>query len=249
MHVTKIAPPLLTALALASGSAHAVIVAQWNFNSVVADGNPATGTIVPNIGAGSASLVGGVNGVFFTAADPTDINASSDPALVDNSGWHINNFPAQGTGDKTGGVRFNVSTAGMKDIVVNYDFRPGRRSAAHHVFQISTDGVNFTDYATFENRQSETACAWFNGNSIDLSSVLDVNDNPAFAFRIVSTFAPGVSAYAAARPSLPYADFANWRFDMVTVHAAPVPEPETYAMMLAGLGLIGFAVTRRKGTK
>jgi hypothetical protein len=28
--------------------------------------------------------------------------------------------------------------------------------------------------------------------------------------------------------------------------AAPVPEPETYAMMLAGLGLLGFAAARRK---
>ena len=32
----------------------------------------------------------------------------------------------------------------------------------------------------------------------------------------------------------------------VTQIAAPVPEPETYAMMLAGLGLLGFAGRRRK---
>ena len=31
-----------------------------------------------------------------------------------------------------------------------------------------------------------------------------------------------------------------------TVVASPVPEPQTYAMMLAGLGLIGFTVRRRK---
>ena len=31
-----------------------------------------------------------------------------------------------------------------------------------------------------------------------------------------------------------------------TISAAPIPEPETYAMMLAGLGLMGFVVRRRK---
>ena len=30
---------------------------------------------------------------------------------------------------------------------------------------------------------------------------------------------------------------------------APVPEPETYAMMLAGLGLMGFVARRRRGAK
>ncbi len=44
----------------------------------------------------------------------------------------------------------------------------------------------------------------------------------------------------------PYAHFAN--IDAVSVlAAAPVPEPETYALMLAGLGLVGFAARRRAG--
>lgn len=32
----------------------------------------------------------------------------------------------------------------------------------------------------------------------------------------------------------------------VVEHTAPVPEPETYAMMLAGLGLLGFAARRKR---
>lgn len=32
----------------------------------------------------------------------------------------------------------------------------------------------------------------------------------------------------------------------LTVAIAPIPEPETYAMLLAGLGLLGVAARRRK---
>jgi hypothetical protein len=41
-----------------------------------------------------------------------------------------------------------------------------------------------------------------------------------------------------------------WSFDVATAQltyaTAPVPEAETYAMMLAGLGLVGFMVSRRR---
>jgi DNA-binding beta-propeller fold protein YncE len=43
---------------------------------------------------------------------------------------------------------------------------------------------------------------------------------------------------------------ATTNFGSTTLYevAAPVPEPETYAMMLAGLGMLGFAARRRKQT-
>ncbi len=51
-------------------------------------------------------------------------------------------------------------------------------------------------------------------------------------------------------PSYPGATVANVRWREVTLtldqQTAPIPEPETYAMMLAGLGLLGFAARRRK---
>ena len=42
--------------------------------------------------------------------------------------------------------------------------------------------------------------------------------------------------------------FFNIDFDGMTIAAptAPIPEPETYAMLLAGLGVLGFAARRRK---
>jgi hypothetical protein len=32
----------------------------------------------------------------------------------------------------------------------------------------------------------------------------------------------------------------------ISIDVAAVPEPETYAMLLAGLGLLGFAARRKK---
>jgi hypothetical protein len=38
----------------------------------------------------------------------------------------------------------------------------------------------------------------------------------------------------------------DWDDMVIGVNIAPVPEPETYAMLLAGLGLMGFVARRRK---
>lgn len=40
-------------------------------------------------------------------------------------------------------------------------------------------------------------------------------------------------------------DFNDHKFSF-TISTAPIPEPETYALMLAGLGVLGFVARRRK---
>jgi hypothetical protein len=47
------------------------------------------------------------------------------------------------------------------------------------------------------------------------------------------------------RTDLPATDARNIYYEMTQTVAVPVPEPETYALMLAGLGLVGFAARRR----
>ncbi|MCA1925195.1 MAG: FxDxF family PEP-CTERM protein [Thiobacillus sp.] len=228
------------AAAFAAGNAQAIVVTQWNFNSPTPDGNTGTGTLLPAIGTGTASLVGGVTATF---ASGDASGGSSDPATGDDSGWNTSTYAAQGTGDKTRGVQFNVSTVGFNNVVINYDLRHSNTSSRYEQFQYSTDGVNFVDFAQFDGNAGDT---WFNGRSVDLSGVASVNNNANFAFRVVSTFAPSTSGYVASNPSSSYSTSGTWRFDMVTLNAAPVPEAETYAMMLAGLGLVGFMAARRR---
>jgi hypothetical protein len=81
-------------------------------------------------------------------------------------------------------------------------------------------------------------------------AIYDVTDpaNASFVDMIVTTgdLAPeGITTFTSGGAH--YLAIANEVSGTTTVYAmAPVPEPETYALLLAGLGLIGFMARRRR---
>ena len=231
---------VLAAIAAAAiAPAHAVVVTQWNFNSVTPDGATGTGTTAPAIGAGMASLVGGTTSPGFSSG-----NGSSDPDTSDDSGWQTTTYAAPGTGDKTRGVQFLVSTVGYTHVTVSWDQRHSNTASRYALFQYTTDGSSFMDAMVFEADQGGDK--WYNARSMDLSGVAGVANNANFGFRIVATFAPSTTSYLASSTGSSYGTGGTNRFDMVTVMAAPVPEPETYALMLAGLAAVGLMARRRQ---
>ena len=233
---------VLAAIAAAAiAPAHAVVVTQWNFNSVASDSTPGTGTIAPAIGAGMASLIGGTTS-SFASGDAS--GGSSDPVSGDDSGWNTTTYAAQGTGDKTRGVQFLVSTVGYTHVMVSWDQRHSNTASRYALFQYTTDGSSFMDAMVFEADQGGDK--WYNARSMDLSGVAGVANNANFGFRIVATFAPSTTSYLASSTGSSYGTGGTNRFDMVTVMAAPVPEPETYALMLAGLAAVGLMARRRQ---
>jgi len=232
------------AFAAVAVPAQAVTVTQWNFNSVPSDASSSTGSLVASVGSGVASLVGGTTATF---ASGNASGGSTDPDTSTNdSGWNLTAWAAQGAGDKSRGARFDTGTTGFDSVVVSWDQRHSNTSSRYAQFQYSTDGIAFHDFGTAF--AADPGDVWYNGRSVDLSSVAGVADNASFAFRIVAAFAPGESGYVASTPGSSYGTAGTWRFDMVTVSAAPmapVPEPETCAMLLAGLAALGVVARRR----
>lgn len=232
---------IVLALSFAA-QANAADITQWNFNSVPADASTSTGSFVPSVGSGGISTLS----VTPSFASGSANGGSSDPVTVDDTGLGITGFAAQGADNKLRGLQFNVSTLGFEDIVISYDLRHSNTSSRYEQFQYSLDGISFTDLALFDGNAGDT---WFNNRTVDLSAITGANNNASFAFRVVSAFAPSTSSYAASNPTSSYATTGTWRFDMVTVKGnvlAPIPEPETYAMLLSGLGLLGFASRRKQ---
>jgi hypothetical protein len=228
-------------LVAVAGAANAqfVTVTQWNFNgesTATVPGGPTSPA--PSFGNGTAILIGGTTGTF---ASGTASGGSSDPVTTTppNYAWNTTAYPAQGTLSGVAGVQFNVSTVGFEGIRISFDTRHSNTASAWLRLDYTTDGMNWTNGPSFNATSGD---AWFNNRMADLSGNPLVDNNPNFAFRIVTVFAPGTSGFVASNPTGTYSPNGTLRYDMVTVEA--VPEPASMAALALGVG--GLLARRRR---
>ena len=85
------------------------------------------------------------------------------------------------------------------------------------------------------------------GNFYSTASASNTLYSHTLNFTAASTGLATLSFASAAQAGTPFDNYSGAVIDNVSVMAA-VPEPETYAMLLAGLGLMGF-LRRRKAAK
>jgi hypothetical protein len=218
-----------------------VVFAQWNFNSVPADANTATGTTAPSVGGGTATLVGGVatNSPAFAGGDTT-----LDPApAADNSAWNTTSYPASGN-NKTAGAQFAVSTAGKQNITVSWSQRSSNTGGKYFRLQYSTNsGASFADFSA-----AVTVTNVFTAFTNSLAAAPGVNNNSNFVFRIVAEFqstatGSNSAAYVAANAGNTYASSGTTRFDLVSISGTSYIAATAAVLTQAGLANSQFNFT------
>lgn len=218
---------LAIALLFTATSFGQATIAKWNFNGASADAIPG-GANSPTVseGAGTASLIGGTTATFAsgnTTVGTTETETTSPP----NFGWNTTTYPAPGTGNKTAGVQFNVSTAGQAGISFTFENRHSNGAANTIVLQYTTDASAGTPVwvdaqtFTFTPAATGTGDAWYNARTFDFSGTPALNNNANVAFRVVSAFDPVAGDYLASRSTNTYASpGGTLRFDQVRISSA-----------------------------
>ena len=179
-------------------------LALWSFN----DTNAPLASPPPATGSGTASLLNGVTPTFATGV-------STDPGGT-NRAWNTADYPPQGTSNQTAGVQFSVSTVGSQNILLTWYERHSPGGSKYTRLQYTTDGTTFADL----DLNTMSTDGVFVLHTGDLSSIPAVNNNPSFAFRVVSEF-ESIANPNYVGTSAAYSSGGTVRFDLVGVYGDP----------------------------
>ncbi len=224
------------AVFIPDGPVSAATIATWTFEAPNTTANATAAlypdAIAPAIGTGNAR---GVHASSATAWSTPAGNGSTDSFSSNN--WAVGDY-----------YEFNTSTAGFVGVSVSWDQASSNTGPRDFKLAYSTDGATFTDFADYSvlanaspnpvwNSTTSSALYSFTQN---LSAITVLDDQASVSFRLIgrNTISANGGVVATGGTS---------RVDNFTVMAAaPIPEPGTYAMMLAGLGLLGLIGRRRR---
>jgi hypothetical protein len=244
------------------------VITGWNFNSVVPDAAPATGTTAASVGTGTASLIGGTTATFATGAGTI--------GSPDNSGWNVTTWAAQGTGSGTRGVQFTGSTAGFTNITLDMDLRMSGTVSRFFQLQATSDGSTYNDVSggvvtgptVLNNNVAATMSssgliqiqaasgsqAFAEGFRYSFATNSLFENNANFGFRLVAVFDPvNGSNYISSNAGTvaAYSTAGTFRLDNISINGtSAVPEPTSIALLsVAGFAGLAANYRRRKAKK
>ncbi|HOX59931.1 MAG TPA: metallophosphoesterase [Candidatus Paceibacterota bacterium] len=196
------------------------ILALWDFNSDPPDGNADTGTLDPAAGSGVIATAGTPNATIGS------ISAQSyDPNVGDDSAWRLAPFPSAGSGNRTSGAEFRVSTVGCRNIALSWDHYNSATASRYWRVQYTLDGLNYSNTSFVYTNPAETL--WF-PTGLSLADIPGANDNPNFGIRLVSEWestatSQGLNRYFGTQASGSYSTAGTLWLDMVTISGDVIP--------------------------
>ena len=202
----------------------------------------AAGLILATAATGALAAPDNFTGGNFTMYDTSgaivgnfnDITGFVDPVAMT---WLVDGSTAFFGGQWTasGGTLFG---AGTHTVNVNGDGADAPAGSENVTFTVGAGQVG-----------GNINFAWGANTGIDVFNVWNITPGSvAGTYDWVSTDIDGNGTPGKGMVDGPFVGFeANFNFTNTTA-TAPVPEASTYGMMLAGLGLVGFAVRRRNAS-
>jgi hypothetical protein len=200
------------AAAPAPARGQANIAVLWDFN-----GSTTNPSINNATGTAAAALLGGATATFDVG------DGSTDPAAAgSNFAWNTTDYPAEGTGSGTAGVRFNTPTTsasgGFDNVVIRFDQRNSATAARHFLLEYTLNGTDWLPAGPNNGVYETTLNDVFFTRTLDLSGVAAAANNANLAFRTRAVFDPATgTGYAPTTGTSAYATTGTARFDMVTV--------------------------------
>ncbi|SFB00798.1 Por secretion system C-terminal sorting domain-containing protein [Flavobacterium swingsii] len=183
---------LLLALIVAM-STNAQGIVSWNFNS--SNTNASTGV-------GILSFVGGTGSSSYVNNGGTQALAFAD-------------FPAVNVGSGTAGIRFATSTSGYTGISVTFDTYGHNQSSKWQQYEYTTNG---STWIILSNNAGGLTSGFL---PVTLNFPASCDNNPNFAFRIVSIFNPsGGTQYEQVQGGGYNGSNGKWYFDNVAITGA-----------------------------
>jgi hypothetical protein len=193
---------LLILFVVGFGLLNAVVITAWNFDD---------NSINPSTGSGSLSLIGGVTNDGFSTGYPA----------APSRGWSTTTYPAQGTSNRTAGLKIVSSSEGYTGLSISWLIRYSNTSANRMVLYYTADNsVSNPIWIQAGVYTVSAGDAWAAG-SFDGSSIPELNYNPNLAFKMVSSFAnANEDEYVPANSGSTYAG-GKWRIDDIVVQGSP----------------------------
>ena len=211
-----------------------------------------------------ASIAAVVVALFAAAsasASPVNLITNGDfesvaPGYTFSSGFHVVNSGSSAIGGWTVGASSVDLIRNAYNAINGYSIDmlgtpgPGFLSQSFNVVAGQTYHLAFDMARNANGPAGQGVAVQFGGVAQNFYSTAAASNtlySNTLSFTAASTGLATLSFASAAKAGTPFDNYSGAVIDNVSVMAA-VPEPETYAMLLAGLGLMGF-LRRRKAAK